>query len=345
MKSHTLSRLEHTPTKARDSRGIRVSSNGGLELNTRHLEEYLVFSETLNWTVAAERLFTTRPTLVNHIRALEVELECQLVVSNQGKLALTPAGRRFTRTAKELSEQWAGACEEYRTMADNLLTVRVASSNLPWLETILYKARRSIQERHPYKRIEIAPVPGTMASVESLEAGTCDIAVAGFKSYLKESQHPMPEGVCGFALDTERIRLLMTQENPLFDQAEIRAADLDGAMFVLPPDIYRSWMRDGVEGKFAERGAHVTLRTLDFSGHTEYFTYEFGQMFGIVPTTLVPRYGIDAREEYRTFDCVDLPLETRFYAVCPSEFAASENGGLLFSEMRKIAAERKGAAA
>ena len=314
-------------------------------MNTRFLEEYLVFSELLNWTVAAERLFTTRPTLTDHIRSLETELECQLVANAQGRPALTPAGRRFTRSAKEVLEHWRSTCKEYRTMANNLLTVRVASSNLPWLETILYKARRSIQERHPYKHIEIIPAHGTMTSVEALKEGACDIAVAGFKSYLDESARPMPEGVCGFILDTERIRLLMTQENPLFDQAKIRAADLDRATFVLPPDIYRSWMRDGVEGKFAERGAHVTLRTLDFSGHTEYFTYEFGQMFGIVPTTLVPRYGIDAREEYRTFDCVDLPLETRFYAVCPSEFAASENGGLLFSEMRKIAAERKGAAA
>ncbi len=314
-------------------------------MNTRFLEEYLVFSELLNWTAAAERLFTTRPTLADHIHSLETELECQLVANAQGRPVLTPAGRRFARTAKEVLEHWQSACEEYRGMANNLLTVRVASSNLPWLETILYKARRSVQESHPYKRIEIVPVQGAMASIDALRSGTCDISVAGCKSYLTPEQRPLPSGVSGFMLDCERIRLLMTQENPLFGQEEIRVADLDGATFVLPPDIYRSWARDGVVDKFAQHGAHVTLRTLDFSGHTEYFTYEFGQMLGIVPTTLVPRYGIDAREEYRTFDCCDLPLETRFYAVCLKEFAESENGGLLFSEMRKIAAERRGAAA
>ena len=309
-------------------------------MNTRYLEEYLAFSETLNWTTTAQRLFTTRPTLVDHVRCLETELECQLVTASQGRPMLTPAGRRFIRTAEQLVETWNAARTEYRELSDNLLTVRVAASNLPWLETILYKARRSIQEKYPYKHIEIAPVHGTMASVESLGEGTSDIAVAGFKAYLEGNSRPLPEGICGFELDCERIRLLMTRDNPLFNQQELHASNLDGATFMLPPDIYRSWTRDHVVEHFAQHGARVALRTLDFSGHTEYFTYEFGDMLGIVPTTLIPRYGIDAREEYRTFDCADLPLETRFYAVCLEEFAASENGGLLFEEMRKIAAER-----
>lgn len=313
-------------------------------MNTRYLEEFLVFAEELNWTVAADRLFTTRPTLADHVRALEAELECKLVLSGQGQArpALTPAGRRFTRTAKELLERWDAVRTEYRELADNLLVVRVASSNLPWLETLLYKARRAVQEKHPYKRIEITPVPGTLASADALATGESDIVVAGYKSYLEQDARPrpLPEGTCGFPLVAEPIRLLMTQENPLFGQEVVRAADLDGATFVLPPDIYRSWTRDDVAARFAEHGARVTLRTLDFSGHTEYFTYEFGRMLGIVPTTLVPRYGIDAREEYRTFDCADLPLATRFFALCRREFAESENGGMLFAEMARIAEER-----
>ena len=311
-------------------------------MNTQYLEEFLVFSEELNWTVAAEKLFTTRPTLVDHMRCLEAELECKLITSSQRqpRPELTPAGRRFTRTAKELIEHWDAARIEYRELADNLLTVRVASSNLPWLETVLYKARHAIQERHPYKRIEIAPVSGARSSIESLDAGENDIVVAGFKSYLSEGDRPIPEGICAFELDTEPIHLLMTQENPLFGCKQISAADLDGATFVLPPDIYRSWSRDHVDERFAQHGAHVALRTLAFSGHTEYFTYEFGQALGIVPHTLVPRYGIDAREEYRAFDCADMPLETRFYALCKQAFAESENGSLLFDEMRRIVEER-----
>lgn len=309
-------------------------------MDTRYLREYLAFSEDLNWTVAAKRLFTTRPTLVDHIRALETELECQLVTSTrQGRPQLTPAGRHFTRTAQELVEQWEAARQEYRELADNLLVVKVASSNLPWLETILYKARRAVQERHPYKRIEVEPCHGANASIEALRSGENDIVVAGYKDYLAEADRPIPDDVCGFLLDTEEIRLLMTQENPLFGKADICVRDLDGATFVLPPDIYRSWARDGMAERLAGHGARVTLRTLDFTGHTEYFTYEFGQMFGIVPATLVPRYGIDSREEYRTFCLADLPVRTRFYALMTRAFTETENGGLLYEEMRRAAGQ------
>ena len=308
-------------------------------MNTRQLEEYLAFSEELNWTVAAERLYTTRPTLVDHLRALEAELECKLIVSTSGRPSLTPAGRRFTRTSKEMLESWEAVCGEYRELADNLLVVKIASSNLPWLETILYKARRAIQEKHPYKRVEIAPRPGANTNVEVRFNGENDIVVAGYKDYLSENERPIPDGTCGFPLDTEEIKLLATQESPLFGRDIVYVRDLDNATLVLPPDIYESWMRDGMVERLAEHGARVTLRTLDFSGHTEYFTYEFGEMLGIVPSTLIPRYGIDSREEYRTFGLADMPIRTCFHALVTQEFALTENGGLLFEEMRHIAGQ------
>lgn len=306
-------------------------------MNTRQLEEFLAFSEGLNWTAAAERLYTTRPTLTDHLRALEAELECKLITSTKGRPTLTPAGKRFARTAKEVLESWETVRSEYRGLADNLLVVKIASSNLPWLETILYKARRSIQETHPYKRIEIAPRSGASSNVEALFNGENDIVVAGYKDYLSESERPIPEGTCGFPLGTEEIKLLATQESPLFGKDIVRARDLDNATLVLPPDIYHSWMRDNMTERFAEHGARVALRTLDFSGHTEYFTYEFGTMLGIVPSTLIPRYGIDSREEYRTFCLDDMPIRTCFYALVTQEFARTENGSLLFEEMRRVA--------
>ena len=84
--------------------------------------------------------------------------------------------------------------------------------------------------------------------------------------------------------------------------------------------------------------AHVKLQTHDFSDHIEYFSYEFGPCLGIVPTTLIPRVGIDAREEYRAFSLDDMPLETSFFAVCKESFVATENGALLFEEMQRAAA-------
>jgi len=307
-------------------------------LNTRFLEEYLLFAEELNWSTASEKLFVTRPTLVDHVRQLETELECKLVSSDHKQLALTPAGRQFVQTARDLLRSWETVREEYRALADNLLTVTIASSNLPWLESILYKARRNIIERYPYKRIEIEATGGTLCSVDALDAQTNDIVVAGFKNFrCQDMRPPVSDAYDSFMLRTEAIKLLITQDNPLFSKEQVYVRDLDGYTFMLPPDIYKSWSRDGMAARLAEFGAHVTLKSMDFSDHIEYFNCDFGAMVGIVPTTLAPRYGIDTREEYRAFSLVDLPIESCFFAIARKEFTATENGGLLFEEMRRIA--------
>ena len=48
-------------------------------VNTRYLEEFLVIAEELNFSAAAKRLYTTRPTLSEHLAVLEDELGCKLV--------------------------------------------------------------------------------------------------------------------------------------------------------------------------------------------------------------------------------------------------------------------------
>lgn len=307
-------------------------------MNTRYLEEFLLFAKMLNYTVAAKKLYITRPTLSEHIAELEEELGCKLVTKNQGKALLTPAGKRFVQTATNLMEEWDEVCQEYLHLADNLLTVTVASTNLPWIETILYKARRTMQESHPNIHIDIVTVNGPLSTVDALGEQTGDIVVAGHKSYLPEEDllSFVPKGAQGFKLDTEEIKLIMTQENPLFDKRELRASDLNGATIVLPPDIYQGYLRDRVIDRFAEKGARISLRTADFNDHFEYFTYDFGSAFGIVPTTLMPRFGISEREECRAFTLPDLVLTSDFYAVFREGFVQTPNGQLLFETMEKL---------
>lgn len=320
--------------------GSESAPKGVHRLNTRFLEEFLVFSELLNWTVAAKQLYTTRPTLVEHMRSLESELGCKLVENIQGRPALTAAGRRFTRTAKETLENWDKVCKEYSDLADNLMTIHISPPSLPWIKPALYKARRAIQQRDPEKRIEISSLTGVPDTIDSLRHGDCDIIVANRKSYLSNDDLPIPDDLNGFELDTVDIHLLMTHENPLIDCENIRVANLDGATIVLPPNIYLTWKRDGMAQRFLDHGAHVMLRTMDFNGYDEYFDFEFASMLGIIPATLEPVYGIDQLEEFRIFALEDFPIQSTFFALFRADFAAQGNGKLLFDEMRKAACEQ-----
>jgi DNA-binding transcriptional LysR family regulator len=305
------------------------------KMETRYLQEYLTFAKELSYSEAARKLYITRPTLKSHIRELERELGCELVVRGSGEVALSVAGRKLVSRAGEVLSVYQGLIDEFKTISDNLLTVTIASTNLPWLESLIYRARHRIQERYPQKHIEIISVSGPLSTLTALDGSKNDIVVAGCKSYLGEDERPrLPDGVEAFWLQCEEIKLLVTQDNPLFTLDQIRARDLDGKALMLPPDLYDTYIRDGVVDYFAQAGARITVHTSEFHDHFEYSNYDFSEYVGIVPTTLMSRLGVAEREEVRAFSLVDLPIYTDFFAVYRSDFTNSENGRLLIEEMK-----------
>ena len=204
-------------------------------MNTRYLKEFLVIAEELNFSAAAKRLYTTRPTLSEHLAELEDELGCKLVERGRGKPTLTPLGRRFLGTASDLLGQWDEVVGEYRDLSDNLLTVTVSATNLPWLEAPLLRARHRIVEKWPEGKIDIVTDNGPLATVDALGERKNDIVVVGCKSFSEAGHRLLTKEHPGFVLNAETTHLFMTEDNPLLGRDTIRAADLDGAVLLLPP--------------------------------------------------------------------------------------------------------------
>ncbi|MDO4442376.1 MAG: LysR family transcriptional regulator [Slackia sp.] len=308
-------------------------------MDIRHLEEFLALSRNLNYTVAAQEAHVARPTLSEHIAELEAELGCLLFAKHDGRLALTPIGKKFVRTAESLVEQVSEIVSEYRSLQGNFLPVRIAATNLPWLESLIHRAKGILASGNPRKIVEVISTAGAASTVGALFDGSNDIVVSGCKSWDAAEAPPMPQGISGFRLQAEPIMLLVTEGNPLFSKSEPCARDLDGSTILLPPDIYDGYMRDGVVDRFREYGADVSLRSLTFGDHFEYFSHGFDKECGVVPTTLVPRFGIDRRRECRAFELVDLKLSTVFYVMYRDEFTEDETARLFVGALRKGASE------
>lgn len=307
-------------------------------MNVRHLEEFLALSKTSNYTAAAQESHVSRPTLVEHMAELEAELGCTLFDKSEGRPILTPIGRRFVATATGLVATIADVVEEYRSLQGNYLSVRIAATNLPWLESSIHRAKRALEDMRPRKMVEIVATPGAASTVDALLDRSNDIVVTGRKNWEGcPSEAIMPCGVSGFELQTEPIMLLMTEGNPLFDKPDIEAKDLDGACLLLPPDIYNGYMRDGVAERFLKRGANVSLRPLPFGDHFEYFSHGFDKEFGVVPTTLIPRFGIDRRKECRVIELSDLKLATDFYVLYKDDFVEDETARLFIEALKDSA--------
>ena len=73
------------------------------------LREFIVLSQTLNYTKAAEILHLTQPTLSKHIVAMEKELGCSLLERDRRRVELTESGNVFAAAALQMVDTYDDA--------------------------------------------------------------------------------------------------------------------------------------------------------------------------------------------------------------------------------------------
>ena len=83
-------------------------------MTTVQLQYFIEAADTLNFTAAAERLFTSQPALSRQIAALEHELGVKLFQRSNNILGLTPAGTAFRQRAVRLYQDFQTVATEVR---------------------------------------------------------------------------------------------------------------------------------------------------------------------------------------------------------------------------------------
>lgn len=71
-------------------------------MNTKQLECFVQVAETLNFSLAAKKLFITQPSVSHQIQSLEDELGVQLFERHKRSVSLSVAGQIFYRDAREI---------------------------------------------------------------------------------------------------------------------------------------------------------------------------------------------------------------------------------------------------
>ena len=147
-------------------------------MNFLNLEYFVVLSEEMNFSKAANRLYISQQSLSTHIRKLE--RECGLPLFDRGvPLRLTEAGRHFLISARSILEEKADMEKQMADLRDfrqGDVTIGIPSSRgvilLPRLIT-------TFQQNFPQVKTHL--VEGNTAAVtEALYSGKTDLTI-GFE--------------------------------------------------------------------------------------------------------------------------------------------------------------------
>lgn len=85
-----------------------------MNIETKWLQDFLILSETRNFTTAAQLRFVTQPAFSRRIQSLEKSRGCQLIDRRSSPLTLTEQGEEFKSTAQSVLHLLNTSAEKLR---------------------------------------------------------------------------------------------------------------------------------------------------------------------------------------------------------------------------------------
>ena len=135
-------------------------------METKYIHEFVVLTETMNFSDAAEELFISQSSLSKHIKALETELGLPLFSRTTRSISLTTAGEFFLHYARQISELTAQREEAFKVLREqdsNSVSFGVIQNSQFY---DLPKYVLAFQSKHPEVHLNM---------IESDEAGLLDM--------------------------------------------------------------------------------------------------------------------------------------------------------------------------
>ncbi|MFI6596161.1 LysR substrate-binding domain-containing protein [Nonomuraea sp. NPDC050536] len=199
----------------------------------RHLRYFIVVAEELHFGNAAIRLGMAQPPLSQRIKRLEEELAVQLFDRSSRQVRLTEAGRLLVVEAREIVDRVDRMRELVRQGDGAVLRVGVP----PDLAAVVIAALvAGFRESNPGVRLAPAEI-WTADQVTALADGAIDVGIV---------RHPVTAPGLHFGqVLVQPQGVLLAEDDPLAEAAEVHLADLAGRELLMPP-------KEGEPGMHAE---------------------------------------------------------------------------------------------
>ena len=199
---------------------------GLIEIDLESLNSFVVLSECLNFTKAAEKLFVTQSAFSKRIVRLEEEFGKQLVYRNNRGVFLTADGHRFLLHAKHILKEYDSL------LADLSIPVEIPYSRLRVgflshsIQRFLPEFIRDYRSAHP--NVECILQDGLQTElIEHFLDGALDVLIATEHavSSLRNSNKIL--------LTEEPIRLLVPSDSPYAKREVVDLLELKNENFVV----------------------------------------------------------------------------------------------------------------
>ena len=144
-------------------------------MEIKQLRSYIAVVEYGSFTKAAEKTYTSQPTVSAHVKALEEELGVQLIARDTKNLRVTRKGQDLYECAcsmlalqQQMLDRWASDAQK---------SIRIGVSTIP-SAYILPGMLKRFRERHPDVDISIYQSDSREIQ-EAVEKGDCDLGIIG----------------------------------------------------------------------------------------------------------------------------------------------------------------------
>lgn len=189
--------------------------------------DFLALVEHKNYHAAANALGISQPTLTNHIKKLEAELETPLFDRNTRNIRLNEYGTIFYPYAKSITEMHNNAVEAINIKRRTSRVVLTVAMEPHYMMGDILRLFRDYKASHPNTILEFSNA-SEMAVYGFLRSGRCDLAIAPQTA----TENPDCSTI---TLRDEHAVALIHKDHPLAGKEEIEIRDLVGENLFIPP--------------------------------------------------------------------------------------------------------------
>lgn len=181
-------------------------------MELRHLRSFVYVAETLSFSVAASYCCVTQSAVSQHIKALEEELGCKLLIRTSHDIMLTESGETLLPRAKEILKQTED-CKEHIHALNNCITGELHIGIGSFIAPYVRVAALIFMKRYPNVRIN-ADFNKAHILNRSLRSHSIDLAFTMNTAYKHEGIESLP-------CIPFRVYAIMRNTNPLAHKSKV----------------------------------------------------------------------------------------------------------------------------